>query len=74
MSMAGQPTGQPGLVAKPNGHPQTGGSMGYATSRPQNKIQYKYQCMVTGEKRMAPCSGCKNQKGCLAKTLQHKEQ
>lgn len=37
------------------------------------KLTNKYQCMVSGEKRMTPCSGCTNIKGCVSKGMQYKE-
>ncbi len=37
------------------------------------KINPKYQCMVSGEKRMEPCAGCSNPKGCVSRTMQYKE-
>lgn len=37
------------------------------------KITNKYHCMVTGEKRMSPCSGCQNPQGCLSRAMQYKE-
>ena len=37
------------------------------------KITNKYNCMVSGEKRMNPCSGCTNPNGCVSKNMQYKE-
>lgn len=41
------------------------------TGLPQKSA--KYQCMVSGEKRSTPCSGCSSPKSCLVKTMQYKE-
>jgi|688.fasta_scaffold378139_2 hypothetical protein len=48
--------------------------MGYAKPTEQRKISHKYHCMVSGEKRMNPCGGCSNPKGCLSNSMQYKEQ
>ena len=48
--------------------------MGYAKPVQQQKISNKYQCIVSGEKRMNPCGGCSNPKGCLSSSMQYKEQ
>lgn len=48
--------------------------MGYAKPTEQRKISYKYHCIVSGEKRMNPCGGCSNPKGCLSNSMQYKEQ
>jgi len=37
------------------------------------KIGNKYLCMVSGQKRMEPCDGCSNPKGCLSRAMQYKE-
>lgn len=37
------------------------------------KINPKYNCMVSGEKRMSPCAGCGNTKACLSSAMQYKE-
>lgn len=37
------------------------------------KLAPKYHCMVSGQKRMQPCSGCSNTKGCMSKAMQYKE-
>lgn len=78
MKAAGSSDGRPtGFSPKPsNGanYSRDRVPMGYSNSRTFNKIQHKYQCIVTGQKRLEPCSGCTNQKGCLIKALQHKEQ
>lgn len=37
------------------------------------KVTNKYNCMVSGEKRMAPCAGCTNPKGCVSRGMQYKE-
>lgn len=42
-------------------------------SKSLTKINPKYQCMVSGEKRMEPCAGCSNEKGCVSRTMQYKE-
>lgn len=42
-------------------------------SKTLTKINPKYQCMVSGEKRMEPCAGCSNPKGCVSRTMQYKE-
>lgn len=73
MTLVGQPTGRPVVSQRERNYTQGGPTMGYATSRQLNNFQTKYQCIVTGEKRHQPCSGCTNQKGCLLKTLHHKE-
>lgn len=52
---------------------QTSPSIGYAKPVQQQKISNKYQCMVSGVKRMEPCSGCSNPKGCLSNSMQYKE-
>lgn len=48
--------------------------MGYAKPTEQRKISHKYHCIVSGEKRMNPCGGCSNPKGCLSNSMQYKEQ
>lgn len=48
-------------------------SMGYANSIQHQRILHKYNCMVTGEKRMNPCAGCSNTRGCIANSMQYKE-
>lgn len=48
--------------------------MGYAKPTEQRKISYKYHCIVSGQKRMNPCGGCSNPKGCLSNSMQYKEQ
>ena len=78
MIKAGQPSGRPSSKPVNGGirdekYTQGRSPMGYATSRQLANIQHKYQCIVTGEKRYEPCAGCTNQKGCLMKTIQHKE-
>lgn len=47
--------------------------MSYTSQNGLPKISAKYSCMVSGEKRMAPCSGCTNPSGCLNTTMQYKE-
>jgi hypothetical protein len=37
------------------------------------KVTNKYLCMATGQKRMEPCDGCANPKGCLSRGMQYKE-
>jgi len=37
------------------------------------KVTNKYLCMVSGQKRMEPCDGCSNPKGCLSRGMQYKE-
>ena len=37
------------------------------------KIGNKYLCMTSGQKRMEPCDGCSNPKGCLSRAMQYKE-
>jgi hypothetical protein len=49
-------------------------SMGYAKPIQHQRISYKYNCMVTGVKRMDTCAGCSNPKGCLSNSMQYKEQ
>jgi hypothetical protein len=53
---------------------QTSPVMGYAKPVQQQKISNKYHCIVSGEKRMNPCGGCSNPKGCLSSSMQYKEQ
>lgn len=48
-------------------------SMGYAKPIQHQRILHKYNCMVTGEKRMEPCAGCSNTRGCIANSMQYKE-
>jgi len=48
-------------------------SMGYAKPIHNQRISSKYNCMVTGEKRMDPCAGCSNVKGCISSSMQYKE-
>jgi hypothetical protein len=48
-------------------------SMGYAKPIQHQRISYKYNCMVTGIKRMDTCAGCSNPKGCLSNSMQYKE-
>jgi uncharacterized membrane protein YkoI len=38
-----------------------------------DKVTPKYNCMVSGQKRMQPCSGCTNTKSCMTTTMQYKE-
>lgn len=38
-----------------------------------SKLTTKYHCMVSGQKRMAPCAGCSNPSGCVSTTMQYKE-
>jgi hypothetical protein len=47
--------------------------MGYTSQNGLPKSTAKFHCMVSGDKRMAPCSGCSNPKGCLSSTMQYKE-
>lgn len=53
---------------------QSNPSIGYAKPIQQQKISNKYQCIVSGAKRMEPCGGCSNPKGCLSSSMQYKEQ
>jgi hypothetical protein len=53
---------------------QTSPVMGYAKPVQQQKISNKYHCIVSGEKRVNPCGGCSNPKGCLSSSMQYKEQ
>lgn len=53
---------------------QSRASMGYAKPIQQQKISNKYHCIVSGAKRMEPCGGCSNPKGCLSSSMQYKEQ
>jgi len=48
--------------------------MGYAKPVQQQRVLYKYNCMVTGVKRMDTCVGCSTPKGCLSNSMQYKEQ
>lgn len=47
--------------------------MSYTSQNGLPKTTAKFHCMVSGDKRMAPCSGCSNPKGCLSSTMQYKE-
>ena len=47
--------------------------MGYTASNGLPKISYKFQCVVSSEKRMQPCAGCSNPQGCLTSTMHYKE-
>lgn len=47
--------------------------MGYTSNTGLPEKSAKYQCMVTGAKRLTPCSGCSNPAGCVVKTMQYKE-
>ena len=47
--------------------------MSYTSENGLPKTTPKFHCMVSGEKRMAPCSGCTNSKGCISSTMQYKE-
>lgn len=58
---------------KSSKYPQSEAQMGYSKPIGSNNLQNKYHCMVTGEKRMQPCGGCTNPKGCLTKSMQYKE-
>ena len=51
---------------------QNSPQMGYPKTGGLTAISNKYNCMVSGEKRMKPCSGCGNPKGCLSETMQFK--
>lgn len=53
---------------------QTNPSIGYAKPIQQQKISNKYHCIVSGAKRIEPCGGCSNPKGCLSSSMQYKEQ
>jgi hypothetical protein len=53
---------------------QSNPSIGYAKPIQQQKISNKYHCIVSGAKRMEPCGGCSNPKGCLSSSMQYKEQ
>ena len=35
--------------------------------------QFKYLCMLTGEKAGTPCKSCYNPKGCISRAMQYKE-
>ena len=48
-------------------------TMGYAKPIQHQRILHKYNCMVTGEKRMEPCAGCSNTRGCIANSMHYKE-
>jgi hypothetical protein len=47
--------------------------MSYTSQNGLPKTTAKFHCMVSGEKRMNPCSGCTNPKGCISSTMQYKE-
>lgn len=47
--------------------------MGYTSPNGLPKVTAKFHCMVSGDKRMQPCSGCTNPKGCVSSTMQYKE-
>lgn len=48
-------------------------SMGYPKNGAETGVAMKYNCMVSGEKRMSPCAGCSNPQGCLSKNMHFKE-
>ena len=48
--------------------------MGYPKNGGLAAVSYKYNCMVSGEKRANPCAGCGNPKGCLSGVMQFKGQ
>ncbi|MFZ9715923.1 MAG: hypothetical protein ACO3CH_00510 [Ilumatobacteraceae bacterium] len=48
--------------------------MGYPKNGGLAAVASKYNCMVSGEKRINPCAGCGNPKGCLSGVLQFKGQ
>jgi hypothetical protein len=47
--------------------------MSYTSQNGLPKTTAKFHCMVSGDKRMNPCSGCTNPKGCISSTMQYKE-
>ena len=47
--------------------------MSYTSQNGLPKTTAKFHCMVSGDKRMNPCSGCSNPKGCISSTMQYKE-
>lgn len=47
--------------------------MSYTSNTGLPKKTAKYQCVVSGAKRQAPCSGCPNPTDCVVKTMQYKE-
>ena len=47
--------------------------MSYTSQNGLPKTTPKFHCMVSGDKRMNPCSGCSNPKGCISSTMQYKE-
>jgi hypothetical protein len=47
--------------------------MSYTSQNGLPKTTAKFHCMVSGDKRMTPCSGCTNPKGCVSSTMQYKE-
>lgn len=47
--------------------------MSYTSQNGLPKTTAKFHCMVSGDKRMNPCSGCSNPNGCISSTMQYKE-
>ena len=47
--------------------------MSYTSITGLPQLTTKYQCLVTGEKRPKPCTGCSNPTKCLVKTMHYKE-
>lgn len=50
-----------------------GNSVEYDAVKAIHKTQPKFQCMVTGDKRMSPCPGCSSPNACTTKAMQYKE-
>ena len=48
-------------------------SIEYDSEKGLNKPQPKYQCIVSSEKRMKPCSGCQSPQFCISHSMQFKE-
>ena len=47
--------------------------MGYTSQNGLPQTNHKFHCMVSGEKRTTPCSGCQKPQGCISSTMQYKE-
>jgi hypothetical protein len=53
---------------------QNNPAMGYPKNGGLAAVNNKYNCMVSGEKRMSPCAGCGHPKGCLSGIMHFKGQ
>ena len=61
------------LGPKPRMVQQNKPAMGYPKNGGLTAVSSKYNCMVSGQKRMDPCAGCGNPKGCLSGAMQFKK-